>query len=104
VLEEAIRNYLGTDPHLHCDAAYWIASPEHRSPFAFATICETLGLAPGAVRNALQRLRDSDVSFAEEIGRSRPNVRHSGPLLRRKHRLRPAHVRAAARTGHDAPR
>jgi hypothetical protein len=104
VLEEAIRNYLGADARLRRDAAYWIASAGHRSPFAFATVCETLGLAPGAVRTALERLREKDVSFTEEIGRSRPNVRHSGRLLMPKNRLRPAQVRTAGKTDQGATR
>ncbi len=103
VLEEAIRNYLGADARLRSDAAYWIACNGHRSPFAFATVCETLGLAPAAVRNALQRLREKNATFCEEIGRSRPNVRHSGRLLMPKNRLRSTHV-TAARTGNGATR
>ena len=104
VLEEGIRNYLGPDARLRRDAAYWMAAAGHRSPFAFGTVCETLGLEPGAVRRALQRLREKDGSFGKEVGRSRPNVRHSGRLLTRKNRLRPTHVSAVARTGNGATR
>lgn len=97
VLEEAIRNYLGADMRLRRDAAYWIACPGHASPFAFATVCETLRLEPGAVRNALYRLREKDASFGQEIGRSRPNVRHARRLLTRRSRQRSTHLRAATR-------
>jgi hypothetical protein len=100
VLEEAIRNYLGGQPRLHRDAAYWIACPGHGSPFAFATVCETLGLEPGAVRNALHRLREKDASFRQQIGRSRPNVRNGRRLLTRKSRPRPTHLSAATRAVH----
>ncbi len=103
VLEEAIRNYLGPDARLYRDAAYWIACNGHRSPFAFGTVCETLGLEPGAVRSALEERRAQD-GFGREIVRSRPNVRHSGRLLMRKNRSRPTAVNAAARADQTATR
>ena len=83
VLQEGIRNYLGSRPRLRSEAACWIASVSRSSPFAFCTVCETLGLEPGAVRIALQRLRETNVSAHEAVGRSRPNVRHLGPMLGR---------------------
>ena len=84
VLAESIRNYLGRNERFYHDAAYWIASTSGRSPFAFGTVCETLGLEPSAVRSALQRLREKNLTSREAIGRTRPNVRHSGRLLVRK--------------------
>jgi hypothetical protein len=104
VLEEAIRNYLGRDARLRRDAAYWIACPGHASPFAFATVCETLGLEPGAVRDALYRLREKDASFSHEIGRSRPNVRNARRLLARKVRPRSTQLGTATRAGNGATR
>jgi hypothetical protein len=104
VLEEAIRNYLGRDARLRRDAAYWIACPGHASPFAFATVCETLGLEPGAVRDALYRLGERDESFNHGVGRSRPNVRNGRRLLARKSRPRPKHPGTATRAGNGAMR
>jgi hypothetical protein len=82
VLEEGIRNYLGRDERVRCEAEYWIASADRRSPFAFGVVCETLGLEPGAVRVALERMRQKNVSSREAVGRSRPNVRRPGRLAR----------------------
>ena len=75
VLEEGIRNYLGSNVRLRGEAAYWIASPSRQSPFAFCTVCETLGLEPSAARLALERLREKNVPARDALGRSRPNVR-----------------------------
>ena len=81
VLEEGIRNYLGSNVRFQGEAAYWIASGSRRSPFAFCTVCETLGLEPTAVRIALKRLREQNVSAREAVGRSRPNVRRPAQRL-----------------------
>lgn len=81
VLEEAIRNYLGAKTPLRNEAGSWIDSASRRSPFAFCTVCETLGLEAGAVRTALQRMQAENVSAREAVGRNRPNVRNLGRVL-----------------------
>ena len=82
VLEEGIGIYLGSRAHLQREAADWIASDSRRSPFAFCVVCETLGLAPSAVRSALRRMREHNVPARDAIGRSRPNVRRPGRGLK----------------------
>jgi len=74
VLEEAMRNFLGRNGAWHDDAAFWMGTTRRESPFAFRTVCETLGLEPSAVRRALYRLRERNVSAREAGGRLRPNV------------------------------
>jgi hypothetical protein len=66
VLEEALRDYRGGQPHLRAQAEGWFASGR-RWPFSFVVVCETLGLEPTAVRGALRRWRD------------RPGGSHSAP-------------------------
>jgi len=38
------------------DAYQWVWKDQHDWPFAFATVCELLGLEPSAVRQFVQRL------------------------------------------------
>jgi hypothetical protein len=47
-------------------------------------ICETLGLEPAAVRDALERLRTQRVGSRRVIGRTRPNVRRANRVTQRK--------------------
>ena len=75
VLEDGIRSYLSSVDEIRREAEYWVNSSLARSPFCFVVICETLGLEPGAVRDALQRMRAQHVNPARAIGRTRPNVR-----------------------------
>lgn len=82
VLEDGIGIYLGSKARLQGEAADWIASGSRQSPFTFCVVCETLGLAPSAVRTALQRMREHNVAARDAIGRSRPNVRHPGQGLK----------------------
>ena len=82
VLEEGIGTYLGSKVHLQGEAADWIASGSRQSPFAFCVVCDTLGLAPSAVRTALQRMRGENIAARDAIGRSRPNVRRPGRGLK----------------------
>ena len=84
VLEDGIRSYLRPVPELRAEAEYWVSSSRARSPFAFVVICETLGLEPAAVRDALQRLRVQRVGPGRVIGRTRPNVRRANRVTQRK--------------------
>jgi DNA-binding transcriptional ArsR family regulator len=82
VLEEGIGIYLGPRARQQSEAAAWIASGSRQSPFTFCVVCETLGLSPSAVRIALRRMREQNIAARDVIGRSRPNVRHTGRGLK----------------------
>jgi hypothetical protein len=84
ILEDGIRSYLSPVGRVRSEAEYWVRSARNRSPFSFHVVCETLGLEPGAVRMALERLRAKNVSPRRAIGRSRPNVRRTGRLVTRR--------------------
>lgn len=84
ILEDGIRSYLSPVNRVRCEAEYWVTSARQRSPFSFAVVCETLGLEADAVRAALRRLREKNVSPRRAIGRSRPNVRRTGRIVTRK--------------------
>ena len=84
ILEDGIRSYLSPVGRVRSEAEFWVRSARNRSPFSFHVVCETLGLEPGAVRVALDRLRAKDVSPRRALGRSRPNVRRTGRLVTRR--------------------
>ena len=84
VLEDGIRSYLSPVSRIRAEAEYWISSTRARSPFSFPVVCETLGLEADAVRNALRRMRDRNVTPRRAIARSRPNVRRTGRIVVRK--------------------
>lgn len=84
ILEDGIRSYLSAAPKVRNEAEYWILNRRQRSPFAFAVVCETLGLEPDAVATALRRMRAEKLAPRPSIGRSRPNVRRTGRLVTRK--------------------
>ena len=78
VLENGITAYLGLPGRRRDEAEAWIMTRNHRSPFAFAVVCETLGLAPSAVRGTLQEWRARNRASREL--RNRGNVRHTERL------------------------
>lgn len=84
VLEDGIRSYLSPIKELRAEAEYWVGSGRARSPFCFVVICETLGLEPTAVRQALERLRTQRVNPGRAIGRTRPNVRRAHRVTHRE--------------------
>ena len=84
ILEDGIRSYLSSVARVRSEAEYWVQSGRNRSPFSFPVVCETLGLEPGAVQIALDRLRAKNVSPRRALGRSRPNVRRSGRIMTRR--------------------
>jgi hypothetical protein len=98
VLENGIAAYLAAPGRRRDEAEAWITAGRHHSPFAFAVVCETLGLEPGAVRATLQAWRAENRSPRELGGRQRGNVR-------RTERLRPTRVRRTRRrrSPPDAP-
>jgi len=77
VLEDAIRAFLSKDQLAREEAESWIFGPHPRSVFSFPVVCETLGLEPKAVRVAMRRMIDREVTAAM-LPRSRPNARGVG--------------------------
>lgn len=84
VLEDGIRSYLSPVGRVRSEAEYWVSARRERSPFSFSVVCETLGLEPDAVRQALERMRSKNVVPRRAIRRSRPNVRRGSRISTRK--------------------
>jgi hypothetical protein len=84
VLDNGITCYFSRTPHVRAEAECWVASRRERSPFAFAVVCETLGLEPDAVRAALKKMRRRNPAAPRAASRPRPNVRREGRLLASK--------------------
>lgn len=75
VLEGGIRDYCGAAGVRCIEAGQWVRS-NRRGAFSFAVICETLGLEPAAVRQALVGLK---ARSALPPGRIRRNVSKERP-------------------------
>ena len=94
MLEDAVRAYLGSVRRDREAPAGWIESGHHRWPFSFATVRETLGLEPTAVRAAVGRMREqAPAGRTFLVGKSRPNARQANlrislPRVRRRAPLR----------------
>ncbi len=84
VFEDGIRCYLSSSKGVALEAECWVHSDRVRSPFAFPVICEMLGLDDAAVRVALRRMRERQVSPRQALPRSRPNVRIANRVRVRK--------------------
>ena len=84
ILEDGIRSYLSPVARVRTEAEYWVSTARQRSPFSFEVVCEILGLEADAVRAALRRLRERNVTPRKALGRSRPNVRRTGRIMSRK--------------------
>jgi hypothetical protein len=80
VLEDAVRGYVAGDAQERYETEVWIANRERRFPFAFAVICDTLGLEPDAVSQALRRMRRDIVPSRRAVIRARRNVRRASPM------------------------
>ncbi|MFN8642616.1 MAG: hypothetical protein U0802_13560 [Candidatus Binatia bacterium] len=80
VLEDGIRAYLDRDTLSRQEAEGWVGSRARSWPFAFETVCMALDLEPDAVRAALRRMRDRQISGRRALGRSRSNVYRRGRL------------------------
>ena len=95
MLEDAVRSYLGSLPRDRAEAEAWIDSRQQRWVFSFVTVCETLGLEPGAVRRALHRMRAGAITPRLFVARSRPNARQASlritlPRVRRRRPVAPS--------------
>lgn len=84
VLEDGIRSYLSPVGRIRSEAEYWITAKKQRSPFSFSVVCETLGLEAEAVREALERMRQKNLTPRSAIRRSRPNVRRNSRMRTKK--------------------
>jgi hypothetical protein len=83
VLEEGIRSYLRGSRRVAHEAEFWILSQRQRSPFAFAVVCEMLGLDADAVRTTLQRMKRESLP-RKTLPRARHNVRATGRVHPRR--------------------
>jgi hypothetical protein len=81
ILDDAIRAYLGPVGPSREEAALWMADGRSNWVFSFPVVCETLGLEPAAVRQAVRRMkiRPAAVSKFGSM-RSRPNARRYAGL------------------------
>ena len=80
VLDNGMASYFSSVARIREEAECWVNSRSRHSPFSFAVVCDTLGLEPTAVRNALQRLRDKQPR-GQRLGRRRPNVTRAGRVV-----------------------
>jgi alkanesulfonate monooxygenase SsuD/methylene tetrahydromethanopterin reductase-like flavin-dependent oxidoreductase (luciferase family) len=81
VLENGFRSYFSPKVRIRAEAERWVKNPQGRSPFSFTVVCETLGLEPDAVRDALRRLRaNRQAPNQPPLKRSRPNVHRYGRI------------------------
>lgn len=81
VLDDAIHSLRSAQSLVRAEAEHWITSQERRYVFSFVVICETLKLDPSAVRRSVMNLVEKKRPLGRSLSRSRPNVRHSGPIL-----------------------
>lgn len=80
ILEDGLRALLDTNQRVSEEAARWMSSRRDTWVFSFATVCQTLGLDPDAVRVAAQRMKDGNLTARQVIGRNRPNSRRGGRM------------------------
>src|SRR5262245_25327722 len=62
VLDDAIRAYLGPVQQSREEAELWMTDGRSRWVFSFPVVCETLGLEPAAVRQAVRRMHGCPVA------------------------------------------
>jgi hypothetical protein len=96
VLEDAMRCYQtyansrnGTQRRLFVDAEAWLMDRRADGPFAFETVCETLGIEPSCLREGLRRWRGQQLDGLKpcRLARRSPVTRIgriSAPLSRRR--------------------
>jgi hypothetical protein len=80
VLDDAIHSLSSSQSLVRAAAELWITNPERRYVFSFVVICEMLELEPSAVRRSVMDLMDKKGTRGRLLTRSRPNVRHRGPI------------------------
>jgi len=84
ILEDALRcfqNYAdvkgGPRKRLFEDAEQWLCGDGGEGPFSFETVCETLGIEPGFLRNGLREWRTQQLAgvASRRLARRSPVVR-----------------------------
>jgi hypothetical protein len=96
VLEDGIRCFLSTSRIRRDEAEAWMVMRAQNWPFSFVNVCQTLGLEPSAVRQALRVMRERNGTRRTRLSRSRPNVRRKGRIrLDRRERRRQARAKQA---------
>jgi hypothetical protein len=100
VLEDAMRCYQayansrnGNQRRLFVDAEGWLMDRRADGPFAFETVCETLGIDPSCLREGLRRWRTQQLDGMKpgRLARRSPVTRTgriSAPLRRRRQKAR----------------
>jgi hypothetical protein len=87
-LQTGARSRTGNQRQAFAEADVWIADRKGRGPFAFGTVCETLGINPDWLRESLREWRRQQLSgntMRRQIRRS--PTRRSGQIgssLRRR--------------------
>lgn len=92
VLEEAIALLLRAPSNdeeqtqAALDACDWLHSDDRTGPFAFASVCDVLGLDAEGVRSAIERMRDGERGFVRprnSAGAGRHRIRQRRRRSRR---------------------
>lgn len=89
VLDDAIHSLSSPQRLVRAEAEHWMISPTRGHLFSFVVICEELDLEPRAVRRSVKDLLAKRQTPGRLLKRSRPNIRHRGPiqLATASHRL-----------------
>lgn len=84
VLEDALRCFQnnadaknGSRKRLFAEAEQWLCGEDGDGPFAFDTVCETLGIDPGFLRSGLRNWRDQQLA-----GNSPRRLARRSPVVR----------------------
>ena len=83
VLEDGIRDYCDATGRRGIEAKEWVQS-HRRDAFSFIAICETLGLEPAAVRQALVRLRNRPAQVSRRLGEDVSKATSGGDVAIRR--------------------
>jgi hypothetical protein len=84
ILEDALRCFqnhadakAGPRKRLFQEAEQWLCGDGGEGPFSFETVCETLGIEPGFLRNGLKEWRSQQLSgmASRRLARRSPVVR-----------------------------
>ncbi|HYD47496.1 MAG TPA: hypothetical protein VEB21_04080 [Terriglobales bacterium] len=94
LLEDSVRCYLGDKAALRREAERWIEGRQRGAAVTFEAVCSSFGLDPSATRRHLRRLRLAQAD-PRQMGRARPNVRHTAVLALRRRRRKRRHGAAA---------
>jgi hypothetical protein len=84
ILEDALRCFqnnadakTGSRKRLFQEAEQWLCGENGEGPFSFETVCETLGIEPGFLRNGLREWRNQQLAgiSTRRLARRSPVVR-----------------------------